>query len=196
MNIMKHIDQYKEKYVYFCEPIKNNIMNEANFIRFIYSTPHVMLNGIYLLLPLQYTCIERYYNKYKCVFPPTSENIDMVEKMRVIEMNLLKRVSIQNKMPVLKINEQLSQHFLKVFPTACDTGTGTGTGTGGRIQSEPVSHVFLVKISGIWETDKHFGLTYKFSKLQGMVTPANVTSLSVSCKIQEVAVHGSECDET
>ena len=28
MNIVKNIDQYNEDYVYFCDPIKNNIMNE------------------------------------------------------------------------------------------------------------------------------------------------------------------------
>jgi len=184
MNIMKHIDQYNEKYVYLCEPIKNNVMNEANFIRFIYSTPHVMLNGIYLLLPLQNIFMERYYNKYKCVFPPTMENMVMVEKMRVIESNLLKRVSIHNKTPVMKIHEQLSQHFLKVFHSE------------GRVAGDNGSQLFLVKISGIWETDKHFGLTYKFSKLQGMVTPttSSSSSLSIGTKVSNVSIHGNDGD--
>ena len=48
MNIVKTIDQYNENYVYFCDPIKNNIMNEGNFIRIIYSTPLFVLNGIYI----------------------------------------------------------------------------------------------------------------------------------------------------
>ena len=49
MNIVKTIDQYNENYIYFCEAIKNNIMNEGSFIRIIYSTPQFILNGIYLL---------------------------------------------------------------------------------------------------------------------------------------------------
>ena len=48
MNIIKTIEQYKEEHVYFCDPIKNNIMNEGNFIRIIYSSPFFILNGIYL----------------------------------------------------------------------------------------------------------------------------------------------------
>ena len=68
MNIIKKIDQYNENYIYFCEPIKNNIMNESSFIRIIYSTPQFVLNGIYLLLILNDIICEKYYNKYKCSF--------------------------------------------------------------------------------------------------------------------------------
>ena len=52
MNIVKRIDQYDENNVIFFEPIKNNIMNDGNFIRIIYSTHNIVLNGIYLLVTL------------------------------------------------------------------------------------------------------------------------------------------------
>ena len=52
MNIVKRIDQYDENNCFFCEPIKNNVMNDGNFIRIIYSTHNFTLNGIYLLLTL------------------------------------------------------------------------------------------------------------------------------------------------
>ena len=52
MNIVKTIDQYDENYVFFCDPIKNNVMNEGSFIRIIYSTPNVVLNGVYILITL------------------------------------------------------------------------------------------------------------------------------------------------
>jgi hypothetical protein len=48
MNIVKTIEQYNDDFVYFCEPIKNNIMNNGSFIRILYSTPTFILNGIYL----------------------------------------------------------------------------------------------------------------------------------------------------
>ena len=31
MNIVKTLDQYHDDCVYFCEPIKNNIMNDGTF---------------------------------------------------------------------------------------------------------------------------------------------------------------------
>ena len=39
MNIVKNIEQYNDDCVYFCDPIKNTIMNDGNFIRILYSTP-------------------------------------------------------------------------------------------------------------------------------------------------------------
>jgi len=68
MNIVKTIDQYNDDCVYFCDPIKNNIMNDGNFIRILYSTPMFILNGIYLSISINQLTIEKYYNKYKCSF--------------------------------------------------------------------------------------------------------------------------------
>jgi len=50
MNIVKKIEQYNNEHVFFCEPTKNNVMNEGNFVRIIYSNENIALNGIYLLL--------------------------------------------------------------------------------------------------------------------------------------------------
>jgi hypothetical protein len=61
MNIVKRIEQYDENNIFFCEPIKNNIMNEGNFIRIIYSTHNIVLNGIYLLIILSNIVFPDYY---------------------------------------------------------------------------------------------------------------------------------------
>jgi uncharacterized protein YfaA (DUF2138 family) len=58
--LVKTIEQYNEDFVYFYEPIKNNIMNEGQFIRIIYSTPLFVLNGIYIVVNITYSNIEKY----------------------------------------------------------------------------------------------------------------------------------------
>jgi hypothetical protein len=63
MNIVKTIEQYDDNCVYFCDPIKNNIMNDGYFIRIIYSTPLFMINGIYIVINIHNVIIERFYNK-------------------------------------------------------------------------------------------------------------------------------------
>ena len=68
MNLVKLIEQYNNNNLFFCEPIKNNIMNNGNFIRILYSTPNMILNGVYLLVNLYDVYCEKYYNKYKCSF--------------------------------------------------------------------------------------------------------------------------------
>ena len=68
MNIVKQINQYDDKCIYLCEPIKNNIIEKGYFIRIIYSTHNVVFNGIYLLLPFFDISCDKYFNKYKYSF--------------------------------------------------------------------------------------------------------------------------------
>ena len=86
MNIVKTIEQYDDNNIYFCEAIKNNIMNDGSFIRILYSTHHFVINGIYLYINLNDVSIE-------------------------------------------------------------------------------INNLFILKISGIWETNTNYGLTYKFIKI-------------------------------
>jgi hypothetical protein len=145
MNIVKNIEQYNENYVYFCEPIKNNIMNDGNFIRILYSTPLFILNGIYIKLNISYLSIEKYYNKFKYTFDIIQFK-DIIEKLRLIEENLLIKSNINGKIPLYKIYEQLKNGNIKVFSENFDKH----------------NTILLLKIAGIWETDSEYGLTYKF----------------------------------
>jgi len=145
MNIVKNIDQYNEDNVYFLEPIKNNIMNNGNFIRIIYSTSLFVLNGIYININLNYTSVDKYYNKYKCSFD-IFQYKELIEKLRLIEEGLIKKSSILGKIPQFKIYEQLKNGNIKVFSET----------------SDKIGNTFLLKIAGIWETETEYGLTYKF----------------------------------
>ena len=147
MNIVKKIDQYDENNIYFCEPIKNNIMNEGNFIRIIYSTNQLVLNGIYLLILLKEVTCEKYYNKYKCNFNVNIHN-DIIENLKIIEENILKKIEIKNKTPQFKIFEQMKNGNIKLFHEIVMRSNCS----------------FILKISGIWETETNYGLTYKFIK--------------------------------
>jgi hypothetical protein len=149
MNIVKTLDQYDENYIYFCDPIKNNVMNEGNFIRVLYSTPSFVLNGIYLLIRLNDIVVEKYYNKYKCIFNVNMHR-DLIENVKTIETNLLKKINIKNKFSQNKIYEQLKNGNIKIFSD---------------INVKPYTNTFLLKISGIWETESHYGVTFKFSKI-------------------------------
>ncbi len=149
MNLVKKIEQYDENNVFFCEPIKNNIMLEGNFIRILYSTYNLTLNGVYLLIELNDIVSEKYYNKNKCSFNVNSHK-ELIEKIKVIEENLLKKIEIKNKIPQYKIYEQLTNGNIKFF---CDNNNNKTTNS------------FILKISGIWETQINYGLTYKFTKI-------------------------------
>jgi hypothetical protein len=148
MNIVKNIEQYNDDCVYFCDPIKNTIMNDGNFIRILYSTPLFILNGIYLSIIINQLTVEKYFNKYKCVFDITS-NMDIIHRIKNIEETILSKIKINGKIPQYKIYEQFRNGNIKVFADNIDD----------------VTNKFLLKIAGIWETDYSYGLTYKFVKL-------------------------------
>ena len=156
MNIVKKIDQYNDNYIYFCEPIKNNIMNEGNFIRILYSSPLFVLNGIYLHLTFYDIIIEKYYNKYKCLFNILNHK-DIIESIKIIEDNILKKVNIKNKIAQHKIYEQLINGNIKIFFDNKNKFIN-------NCENSNLNH-FLLKISGIWETETSYGVTYKFTKI-------------------------------
>ena len=144
MILVKTIEQFQDNSIFFCDPIKNNIMNEGNFIRILYSTNNIILNGIYFLITLNEIYCEKYFNKFKCNFN-TEINKHIIDNIKIIEKKLLKKYKI-NKNPNLKIYEQLKNGNIKIFN---DLGNK-------QFQT------FILKISGIWETNLNYGLTFKF----------------------------------
>lgn len=157
MNIVKTLEQYNANYVYFLEPIKNNIMNNSSFIRIIYSDSLFMLNGIFLLVNIDNIITEKYYNKIKCTFNIT-DYTSIIYKIKQIEESILNKISITNKTKKYKIYEQLISGCIRIF---CDEDYN-------KLINNPVksnNNKFILKISGFWETDYELGLTYKFVKI-------------------------------
>jgi len=156
MNIVKTIEQYNIQHIYFCEPIKNTIMNEGMFVRILYSTHNFVLNGVNLLLPLNEVYLEKYYNKLKCVFN-IFHHKDLIEQIRNIEESILKKINTKNKIVYYKIYEQIKNGNIRIFSENRDRPTPQ--------QKHSNENIFMLKISGVWETDTHIGLTYKFMKI-------------------------------
>lgn len=151
MNIVKSLDQYDINNVYFCDPIINNIMEEGKFIRILYSTYNFILNGIYLLINFNDMNVERYYNKIKCNFT-ISIHDNLIQNIKNIEEKLLERYNLRNKIPTYKIYDQIKNGNIKLF---CNN----------LKKSNNTNNSFVLKISGLWETDNYYGLTYKFIKI-------------------------------
>lgn len=149
MNIVKNIKQFDINNIYYCDPIKNNVMNDGLYIRIIYSTSFFALNGVNLLISLNDISVEKYYNKYKCNFNPNTHK-DLIENIKSIEEHILKNANVKNKIPQFKIYEQFKNGNIKIF-------------------SDNIENInnafFMLKISGIWETEYYFGITYKFVKI-------------------------------
>lgn len=145
MNIAKTINQYDENCVYFCDSIHNTIMTDGLFMRILYSNAFMTLSGVYLIIHISNLTCEKYYNKYKCIFNPTDHN-EMIQSVQEIESRLLVKSGIKNKTPQYKIHDLLKNGNIKIFHEI----------------SLRDKNNFILKISGVWETQHHYGLTYKF----------------------------------
>jgi hypothetical protein len=148
MIIAKSINQYNNNYVYFCNPIKNNIIYDGKFIRIIYSTPQLIMNGIFLHLELFNVSCEKNFNKYKYSFN-IEKNNSIIEEIKNIEQQLLMKADIKIKIPQFKLYEQLISGNIKLLYE--------------NMNSNKLEMV--IKISGIWETQFNYGLTFKFIQI-------------------------------
>ena len=147
MNLTETLHQHNINNIFLSEPIKNNIITNGTFIRILYSSQNVVLNGIYIHLPINQYTIEKYYNKYKCLFD-LNVNSEIVSQIKIIERNILSKISIIDKIPQYKLYEQIKYGSFKTFEELSNNRQGNG-------------HNFMLKISGIWETDIAYGLTFK-----------------------------------
>lgn len=139
MNIIENMDKYDASHLYFCESIKNNVMNEGKFIRILYSNELFTMNGISILLN-NIQNADSYKNKYNF-------NIELINNIKFIEENILHTINIKNKTPQYKIYQQIKNGNIKVF------------------ENNEICNNLVLKISGIWETDLFYGITYKFLKI-------------------------------
>lgn len=148
MNIIINKDEFNPDYVFFQNSVKNIIMQDGNFTRIIYSNSLFILNSIIVTIDLHITHYEKYFNKYKYFFDCTYENTRKeLEKISLIEKQILDRIQFPNKKPIYRINQQISYGNIKFYT---DT-----------IQYNSEQKIYI-KLSGIWETANEYGVSFKF----------------------------------
>lgn len=157
MSILKSLDQYNYNNLYFCDTIKNNVMPNGNFIRILYCMHNFTMNGVYLHIPFTNVHHEKYYQKYKFTFD-TNLHKEVITKLVNIEKDILDRVKIDSsqKTAQYKVREQIVNGCIKLHLNNTSFNT------------DSVS--LALKISGIWETEVNYGLTYKFSKVDNVIS--------------------------
>ena len=155
MNIAVDIEDYEPNSIFFCDSIKNSVINEGIFIRVLYSNSYVAINGVYLLITLYDITFCKYYNKSKCNFN-VNLNKNIINKIKIIEEQILQKINIKNKISQCKIYEQMKNGGIKLYNEIIETLSES------KIENNINNQTFILKISGIWETQTNYGLTYKF----------------------------------
>ena len=179
MNVIIELNKFNIDCIFFQESIKNTIMNDSNFIRIIYSNKLFTLNAIYIKFSLCDNVVEKYYNKYKCVFNYRL-NSCVINKLISIEKEILIKTNI-NKINECHVSEQLINGNIKLCSNNSDnaidyinaytnnaytnnayTNNAYTNNAHNNAINTTNNNVFILKVSGIWETENAIGLTYKF----------------------------------
>jgi len=146
MNVILSSNQFNKSSIYYDEPIQNIIMDNSKFIKITYSTEDVMLSGIYLSLPIKYSKYEDFYKKTRVIYD-TQLNYQLLNDIYEIETMILNKYSNNSKTQKRSLRNSLNTGVIKYF----------------SMDNKPYNNnkVFILKISGIWENDTEYGITYK-----------------------------------
>ena len=138
MHLTIRTNQFDIHNVMISDKTKNNIMNNSDFYRIYYSNENFTLSGVCIFFSLNNITIEKYFNKIKCNFEENYINKVNVETIKNIENLILNKYDDINNKKVYRIDEQLSNKFLKLFD---ENILNIG-------KYETIN--FQLKISGIW----------------------------------------------
>ena len=154
MNLVLKLKDITHNNIYFMELVKNTVMDDSDFIRINYSNSLFITNGIHLEFKLNDIVLDRYYSKYKCSYKLIS-NMSIIDELTKLENKIL--ISYVNTFSkdtsykiCYKLREQLYSGSIKILSNA------------GVINNFNLENKYILKISGVWDTGKEIGLTYKF----------------------------------
>ena len=141
MNVSIDLDDFDENNIYFNKPVKNTVIDNSKFFRVTYSNDIFTMTGAHIRFKI---ASSEEYNKYNScnqhfVLSNLEKNKTVVTKLIQIESKILYRLCIPEKRPVFKIWQKLNRGNFKLL-----------------------ANRYVLKISGVWETDEEYGITYRF----------------------------------
>lgn len=158
MNIVLNMDDIYTRNIFIGNNIRNNIINNGSFYKIKYSNSDIILNNLMILLNISDRSFMQNYNRYRCMFKnKNKDNVDIIDKISALEKKILSMFEC-NKYPNYNIGSALQSGVFNVgyYPRNDET--------------------MCLKISGIWENEDEYGLTYKF-----VIMSKNHIELPVSC---------------
>ena len=161
MNVILDISKFSTEFLFFLEK-KQNIVFDGIFTKIVYSNELFLMNGVYFQFPIKFMKMNENINKiYLSYHIYTKGNLEIVQSFMNLEFMILeqyKKMNNCNKKINNTLSKQLNSGNVKIFNSY-------------RRPTEDMSAVsvnghacFIMKISGVWETNDEVGITYKIYK--------------------------------
>lgn len=167
MNLLCNLSTFQKNNIFFLE-IKKNMVINGLFTKIVYTDSMISLNGLYLHCPFEYTNInqdesitsemnEIYFTdmkKMNVLFSNSGiHNSTILKELFRIEHEIIEHYKEYFKIQktnTYSLRNQLKTGIIKINVNSIPT-----------VNQENIIP-FILKISGIWETDTNIGITYKF----------------------------------
>ena len=153
MFLCVNLNDFNSEKLLINNKIINNIITNSFFYRLYYSDNEFISNGVVIVFKLYDVSFEKYFNKNKLIFND-KKNISNIQKLNLLENELLSALKLENKEKKYLIKEQLDNHFLKIINDRNNT-----------LKNIDNCNI-IIKISGIWESKTEYGLTFRCIKTE------------------------------
>lgn len=128
---------------------RKNILMEGTFTKIIYSNYDIVINGIYLRIPFNDYVYDKSYSRINLKKNKVNKDyINIISKYEHYILGYFKHINSCVKKPKFLLKEQLSSMNFKVYRENYPSNAN-------------IIGDIVLKISGIWENDTDYGLTYK-----------------------------------
>ena len=157
MNLVINSEDLSFKNLFFNDSIKNNVMTDSSFIRILYSNNSFMLNGIYIKIT-----IVKNNNSLHNIENIYTNNTKIISYIDEIEKYILNKYN-NKKLHSYKIKEQLQYLIYKITNNQNQNQNQNQKQKQKQKQNQNDNILnYILKISGIWETQTTIGITNKF----------------------------------
>lgn len=166
------IENFNSNNVIISDPIKNSMIEQSLFYKFLYSNEFVSFNGIFLYFQLENIS----FNKDRIILSKDNQNnINIFNLIINIENSLFNIINI-NKKKNYKLKELINNNNIKFsksdiyniheFNQLEELEKLEKSGELTELKkleefSKKIKHNFILKLSGIWETNDNIGITFK-----------------------------------
>jgi hypothetical protein len=146
-------NNYDINNVKILEPKKNFIINYGYFYKFIYETKYIVINNLIFNMKLTNTTMTKLSNnKYKITYENNTNNTFEIKKICEIEKSILNKLNTSKSLNCkvkTDINNLFINNYIKIY-------------SNNEINTSKNNIDLLVKMSGIWKSEKDIGLTFRF----------------------------------
>ena len=152
--------------IYFMDA-KKNILMDGIFSKMIFIHPYFSINGIYIDLPItiqKTENISRDYASKQTISFLVAHHSYLLHQIELLEKNILdKYIPFDTSLPkIYSIMQTMKLGYFRVFREASTSSSSSSSSSKMEVSKKSE---FILKISGIWENAKGYGLSYKIVEI-------------------------------